>query len=428
MNADMAMKFGKFVFAFSMLMILAGGVQAQENIRVMCYNLLRYGAQGIGGCTPLTVTQRNSWFTDILSEVQPDIFGVNEIGPFDGPFSPHANVSINVLPNVPGKGPFYEAAKIQFSGSQDICNMMWYNSQKVGLSTQDFINVTGNARNLDYYKFYYKAPEPIVDSTFLHVVVVHFMASNAAEREQQATAIMTYFGSIGLSGGDDYMVMGDMNLSTPNSGAFQAMVNAGSLSLNDPLNITSNWTSSTYDYSWSQSTRSSAANCGSGGGLDDRFDVIICSDGLMTTAGNDISYIPNSYWVVGNPHSPNPPANNISADLVGMSDHFPVVVDLEVSKVVGLSGAGVDGLRLFVANPISGELKGSLNVPGGLEGAFEFSLVKLDGRKVWEEGAGFVSGDHSFSFDLQGVSAGVYLFLVEGEHSAPLVRKMILMD
>lgn len=422
------MKFGKFVLALALMVVFSGTLKAQENVRVMVYNILRYGAQGISGCTPTPVTQRNGWFTDILSEVQPDIFGVNEIGPFDNAFSPAANVSLNVLPNVPGKGPFYEAAAIQFDGGQDICNMMWYNSQKMGLSTQDFIDPVGSVRNLDYYKFYYKGPEPIVDSTFLHVVVVHFMATNASQREDQADAIMAYFSSIGMSAGDDYMVMGDMNLSSPLSGAFQSLINSGPLSLNDPLNIPSNWTNSNYDYSWSQSTRSSASNCGSGGGLDDRFDVIVCSDGLMTTAGNDISYVPGSYWVPGNPYSPNPQVPSISADLVGMSDHYPVVVDLEIARAVGLASELDSGIRLHAVNPVSDVLKGSLVVPGGLEGEFAFSLVGMDGKVVWESGSDFVRGEYAFEFDLTGIASGVYFFLAKGESVAPVMRKLVLMD
>lgn len=424
----MVKKFGSFVFACLVVCVGFCTLRAQENIRVMTYNILRYGAQGIGGCTPTPIPQRDSWFRDILTEVSPDIFGVNEIGPSDGAFSPMGNISQNILPNVPGKGPFYQATKILFNSQQDICNMMWYNTQKVGLSTQYLIPVAGSARPLDYYKFYYNTGENIVDSTFLHVVLVHFMASNTNQQNAQAAAIMDYFTSIGLSPTDDYMVTGDMNLSSSNSGPFQTLVNNGPLSLNDPLGISGNWTSNAYNYCWSQSTRTSSYACGSGGGLDDRFDVTIISDGLQSTAGNDISYKPGSYWVVGNPYSPNPSASSISTDLVGLSDHYPVVVDLEVSQAVGLAGSVDGNLQLFLANPVQGLLKGSLVVPGGFEGDYSFRLVGLDGRVAWERSVQGIAGEYALEFDLDPVSAGVYLFQVDGGLAAPISRKLVLLD
>ena len=51
-------------------------IKAQDTIRVMTYNLLRYGASGIS-CSPVPVTTRNPWFTSVMSATMPDIFGVN---------------------------------------------------------------------------------------------------------------------------------------------------------------------------------------------------------------------------------------------------------------------------------------------------------------------------------------------------------------
>ena len=148
----------------------------------------------------------------------------------------------------------------------------------------------------------------------------------------------------------------------------------------------------------------------------------------MTTAGNDISYVPNSYWVVGNPWNPNPGVPSINADLVGMSDHYPVVVDLEVSKAVGLANELDNGIRLHALNPVSDILRGSLIVPGGLEEQFGFSLLGMDGKVVWESEKEFVSGEHAFEFDLSAISGGIYFFVATGETAPPLMRKLVLMD
>ena len=88
----------RLVVAALTMLVLALTVQplrAQDNVRVMVYNILRYGAQGIGTCTPTGVTARNQIFTNIMSAAQPDIFAVNEIGPLDNQFSPAANILLN---------------------------------------------------------------------------------------------------------------------------------------------------------------------------------------------------------------------------------------------------------------------------------------------------------------------------------------------
>ena len=118
-----------------LLVTTAAPLMAQDSVRVMTYNLLRYGAQGIG-CTPTGVTTRNPWLSGILNLARPDIFGVNEMGPYTGPTSPSNNMLVNILQPI---NPAYRATTITYNGSQDVTNMMYYNSDKVGLAWQAVI-------------------------------------------------------------------------------------------------------------------------------------------------------------------------------------------------------------------------------------------------------------------------------------------------
>ena len=77
---------------------------------------------------------------------------------------------------------------------------------------------------------------------------------------------------------------------------------------------------------------------GATGGLDDRFDLILCSYALTNSTA--LEYIPSSYTVYGNDgnhynkaitDSPvyDPPGIADATDLLNASDHLPVYVEFE---------------------------------------------------------------------------------------------------
>ena len=383
---------------------------AQDNVKVMVYNLLRYGCQGIGGCTPTGVTARNAWLSAILNEAQPDVFGVNEIGPFNGPTSPASNILNNILKPI---NPSYEAANVTFSSGQDIANAFFYNGAKLGLKSQAVI--PHSFRNIDYYKLYYKGPSlPMGDTTWLEVVVVHLSADNAATRASQTEAIMNYLNALGRPG--NFIVMGDFNLDGSGATAYQNMVahvNAN-VKMNDPINLSGTWSNNNNaKHAWSQSTRSSGSNdCGSGGGLDDRFDIILCSNSLMNNT-DDIRYVPSSYRVFGNPYAPNPAVGSAAAAaLAPMSDHHPVLLTLEVSRAVSTTPAraGLD-LRIL-GNPAQNSLEARLDVSQEMVGQWSFALRDLRGRTLVQSTGMLNAGVQTVSLSTEAIAEGLYLFEV----------------
>ncbi len=418
---------------FALLLVIGLGLNmpsiAQDNIRVMVHNLLRYGAGGIGTCNPTSPTDRNNQLIDILSTAQPDIYGVNEIGPAVGPFSPASNISINILPNVPGKGAFYEAAQINFAGGQDICNMLWYNSQKLGLVEQQFISAS-NARNIDYYRLYYKSPGVIAtgDTAFLHVFLTHHMASSSSGRLNQSNAIVNFITNRNFtSTNDNYIVMGDFNEDTPNAGSIQALTNPpqSSRRVVDPL-AQSNWNQ---NYLWSQSTRSnSSSDCGSGGGLDDRFDIIYVSEDIMNDP-SDFSYVPGSYWVFGNDNSPNPSLPALTrANLIGFSDHYPVILDLQVSIALSQEDRLQSAVQVIVSQTQMGQQFAQISVPGGYEGLYNLVVRDVQGKTIREMEIELIAGVQRIELGMEGTTGGIYILQLEKEGASPIHRKFVRMD
>jgi endonuclease/exonuclease/phosphatase family metal-dependent hydrolase len=412
---------------FFLLLLVASGLQAQDTLRVMCYNLLRYGAPGIG-CTPTGVTTRNPWISGILDLVRPDIFGVNEVGPYSGPTSPSNNLLVNILQPI---NPAYRATTITFNTFQDVANMMYYNSDKLGLAQEAVIpEPTLDLRDINYYKFYYKGPGLASgDTTFVEVVQVHLHSSDEPTREVQTFDIMHFLDSLGRPG--NYIVQGDFNLdgSTPQS--FQNMVahTNPDVKMNDVLNLTGNWHSNaSVRYAMTQATDPTPSNpCGSGGQLDDRFDHILVSNSIENNT-DDVRYIPGSYWVPGNPNAPNTPVGaTIQGYIRNMSDHHPVVMDLEVSRAVAnespkprqkmlqvLTNPALDQIRIRLA---LGELQGT---------ACSLDLLNLNGQKVKTWTVDATSGTQYLNLDAATLPAGAYFLRLMVDESPMDMEKVIL--
>ncbi len=382
---------------------------AQDSIRVMHYNLLRYGAAGIG-CTPTGVTARNTWISGILNLARPDIFGVNEIGPSSGPTSPSNNLLINILQPI---NPAYRATTITFNGFQDVTNMMYYNSDKLGLAQEAVVpEPTLDLRDINYYKFFYKGPGLVIgDTTFVEVIVVHLHASDANTRAVQTEAIMHFLDSLGRPG--NFIIQGDFNADGSNEQAIQNMLVHPNpdCKMNDLLGLTGNWHgNANARSSMTQATDPNPNNpCGSGGALDDRFDHILVGNDIFNNA-SDIRYIPGSYWVLGNPHAPNPAVGTqVLSYIKLMSDHHPLSIDLEISKAVSSAEPILTGDVLQLrGNPIHGDIRVKLAL-GAFEGqTLSLELVGMDGKllKTWD----IVSRGkfQEATLDAHDLAAGVY--------------------
>lgn len=408
-------------------MLVAHMVPAQDTVRVMTYNLLRYGAQGVS-CTPTGVTARNTWISGILDLARPDIFGVNEIGPYTGPTSPANNLLINILQPI---NPAYRATTITYNSFQDVANMMYYNSDKLGLAQEAVIpEPTLDLRDINYYKFYYKGPGLASgDTTFIEVVQVHLHASDANTRAVQTADIMHFLDSLGRPG--NFIVQGDLNLdgSTPQS--FQNMVAHPNpdCKMNDPLNLTGNWHNNANCHpAMTQATTPNPNNpCGSGGNLDDRFDLVLFSNDIKNAAA-DVRYIPGSHWVLGNPYAPNP---SVGATLLNyiklMSDHHPLCIDLEISKTVATDPpkAIVQPMRLR-GNPVTEEVRLRLALEAFKGDYAEVELVDLSGRTVAQDYLQIRNMTQDFTLDVSKVAPGTYFLALRVGDAVIDVEKVII--
>ncbi|MFQ6608176.1 MAG: lamin tail domain-containing protein [Fidelibacterota bacterium] len=159
-----------------------------------------------------------------------------------------------------------------------------------------------------------------------------------ADREQQAQSLRDYLN--GLDFDEHFFVLGDFNFYFSDEGGFQRLTESQSDNdgrLYDPIDEIGYWhNNDAFAAVHSQSSRA-YYNGQNYGGLDDRFDFILASAGLL--AYSSLNYVEGTYISVGNDgnhfnQAINSGGNsavpdNVADALVEASDHLPVYLELE---------------------------------------------------------------------------------------------------
>jgi hypothetical protein len=176
---------------------------------------------------------------------------------------------------------------------------------------------------------------------------------------------------------DNIILAGDLNIYKSQEAAYQQLTQHqnSNIRLYDPLNSPGNWSNNgSFAQLHTQSTRSSQTNggCFSSGGLDDRLDHILISDDIRDNL-DDMSYINNTYWAVGNDglhfnDAINDGTNNsvpsaVLAALYGLSDHLPVMAEFDIKKqTIGVAEQSMSPVDIHFTNPVQDYLRVSIDL------------------------------------------------------------------
>ena len=312
---------------------------AQTTFRVMSYNLLAFPEPVPAG--------RQDTLARIIDHIRPDLLLVQELETLAG-----ANLVLNDALNTNGVTRFSRAdwvPQISDPGSTvKLQQLLYYDHERFTLSGQQ--TLTTSVRDINVYTLYVNDVDLAItqDTTWITVYVAHLKAStgvvNEFTRDQMAQVLMDHLSTLPV--GSNVIVGGDMNIYDGSEPAYLTLTAAGGANtLEDPLTLPVSWNSNgAIAQHHTQSTRTNALyGEGAGGGLDDRFDLILLSQAAM--GGSDrLTYLPGSCRAVGNSGTClNANIINCSSQLTPfavlrslyyMSDHLPVVLDLAYAGVV----------------------------------------------------------------------------------------------
>ncbi len=318
-------------------------VSAQETFKVMFYNLLNYPEED-------AVPNREDDLEFILSDYQPDLFLVCELNTITG-----ANNVLNITKTAVNSD--FEMATYVSNTSDDssgdsnnLQNLLYFDSTKFILEEE--IIVPTDLRDFNVYKLKLNTTDQNTNPIEFYVVVCHLKASsgddNAQIRFEMVTQLDTYLNT--LPANSNILLGGDLNIYTATESAFQELLDSSNhITFADPANRIGSWHNDpSFVDVFTQSTRTQSGLGGATGGFDDRFDFILSSENMLSTA--NLSYVSDSYQVYGNNGVADCYNNAINSSNCGISgsqfsfetrdalynfsDHLPVTITLETDATL----------------------------------------------------------------------------------------------
>lgn len=413
---------------------LSWGQTITDTIQFMHYNLLNY-RNITNYCTSSTnsPSKKDDYMNTIVGYLMPDIITVNEMV---GDGGTGANRLLTNALNQGGRN-FYKQAN--YSANSSLCNMLYYNKNKFKLIRQDKIdralNRTQLVRQIDVYTLYYldNSELELGDTNFLTVYVAHFKAgntsSNVSERAKATEAVMDYH-STNYSSDHSYLISGDFNMYTSNEQGFINLVGDPNTSIRfkDPIRRSGSWNNNgSFATIHTQSTRVSGS-CFSGGGMDDRFDMVLCGQEVISNQ-RGYGYIGGSYKALGNDgqhfnSNLNSGTNNsVPADvlnaLYNMSDHLPVAMQMKINRTTAHSQKRVNENFLIMNNPVRDLLTWKMQLP--MEGYL--LIIDVHGKCPFKEKINPNNNWHQLN--VTSLTKGIYTIIVTSRGNQIIRKKLI---
>lgn len=304
----------------------AVAAKIDRGIRVASWNLLNYSG--------LNDDSRDEEIRKVLEVIEPDVLVVQEM---ESAYGVDHFLKTVLKTN---SGRKYKAA--EFYDGPDTDNALFYDKSRLNLKS--YGQIPTSSRDISEYSL--KVKKGPSEGSEFKIYSVNFTEGRGAtykkQRENQAETLMTHLDELPMD--SLFLVCGTFNMTTSKEKAYKILTGDRSSDigenfqrLKDLLNKSGKWYNrAKFENTHTESTRKTKFGGGSGGGLDDRYDMILISYGLDQSSVT--TCMPGSDVVFGNDgkhlnKAINEPANKILnpeiADALYLaSDHLPVIIDL----------------------------------------------------------------------------------------------------
>jgi Secretion system C-terminal sorting domain len=422
------------IYIFFVILFSSSFIFSQDTINVMHYNLLNYGLP-VYGCDNANNNpdDKDLYLNTIIDYFNPDIFTVNELRS-ESYDTTYAN---RILDNVLNEnGPeIYQRANITNLAQSHIINMLYYNSNKLQLYSQD---ANAAYRDINIYTLYYKAADlsELADTTFITCFVVHLKSSqgsdNEAIRADMTEKIMQYISENQIT--ENVLLMGDFNVYSPQEEGFQNLINPDDQNIKfyDPIDEIGEWhNNSDYAHVHTQSTHTEYNGCAASGGMDDRFDMILFNQSILNDL-DGLSYIDGSYQALGNDGTCFNESllecgnSNLSSDLknalYSMSDHLPILLQLYTEEQTGSSVREnfANGIDFTFNNPATDNIQ--LKVNDSEINYYSVEIISIIGQVVYSS----TDFKNELSIPVQSFKNGLYILKISDIQGNVNSKKLII--
>ncbi len=395
---------------FLIFILFVANTFSQTSIKTMFYNLLYYPSA--------QPSDRELILKRILDTYQPDIFTVCEL-------ETEVGADEILTQSIQTSNPNFARAvfvsnQSDSSADNQLNQMLFYNTDKFTLENQQ--THTTYIRDIMQYTLLLNTVDQATNPIRIEYFVAHFKSSdgttNKAIRLDMANVFTAALDNLDPN---SYVIFsGDFNLYTSSEDAYQKILDTNnSIVMIDPINDNSSlqsWNNNdTYTAVHTQATRvNQLYGNGAYSGLDDRFDFTFISNNLV--ASNDLHMVQNSYHAYGNnencynldindPSCTGNYALTLRDDLYLMSDHLPVVMELETPQsILNIrTYTNSNTIKIIGSNSIINKLTLQISEPFFNN---EFTIYNQLGQQIKKF---TTSNSNQQTFDISDFSNGFYI-------------------
>ncbi len=389
---------------FLSLFIVSFASSAQETIKTMFYNLLEFPSA--------FPPNREEILRDILNEYDPDIFMICELESEAG-----ANRILNTALN--DEGDNYQMAPFEpsHSGDADHQQLVFFRKGMFSLEAWDVLPTS--VRDINQYTLKLNTADQQADPVIVELFVTHLKSSTGtANQLLRLEMVQTFTNKLeSLDPNSFVLFAGDFNFYTASEPAYQEILDpTNAIVMVDPIDRPGSWNNNiNFQDIHSQSTRISSGpfGAGAGGGLDDRFDFIMMSENMQNHP--KLNYVANSYKSFGNngncfDNSINSPdcsgdfSQSLRENLYNMSDHLPIVMQLETNKQI-LDLPDFQQENAFTVKNTLVKNALDIKLSPSFYGAISFEIYNALGQKLMEYST---KNSASVSIDTGALEPGIY--------------------
>ena len=331
----------KYLFLIGVFIAFKSSSQIDYQAKVMSWNVLNWPS--VSNFVADT-TQRCPAYRTVVNYAQPDILVTCE-----NTSTSSLAIFLNQVMNT---GPYHYQAGTFING-YDTDNAIYYRDSLFEFLSNQPIHTS--LRDISHFTLVYKSTGDTI-----HIFSCHLKAAQGYEVQRGAEIAKLREVTNAFPPGTNFLIGGDFNIYNDIEQAYTGMLQDNVTddgNFLDVLHLTGIWNNYLYAPYHTQSTHLNSTATFIGGGMDDRFDMILFSNGIAQSTG--VYYVPGSYINIGNDgHHFNKDINNgintavpteVANALFNSSDHLPIMLTLMFGPTSGIEEAdnNVSELNVF---------------------------------------------------------------------------------
>ncbi|HKI77825.1 MAG TPA: T9SS type A sorting domain-containing protein [Ignavibacteriaceae bacterium] len=371
--------------------------------------IMTYNTSDAGGVWSANSPSRVANMRNVISAINPDIIVAIEI------YNSNTDAFLDYVLNYNSPGTYSKGTFIANNNAiSPNSNCLYYKTAKFDGGSFDntvipaYLDLTQTTRYRDINKFTITQNG---GSTII-IYAVHLIPDgsktfdgSSTTRANQISYLHSYLENDATTSTDNYIVLGDFNIKSPDEGAYKNLFVSQGGYFYDPSNPSdefgSSWNTSTFiPYLSFQSTQ-----------VKNKFDNILISGNVKDNL-QGIEYHSNSYTVYGNPN--NYGSTSTDTDASSASDHLPVYAVFDFSD-----GAAPVELVSFTGRIKDGEVGLDWNTATEVNN-YGFEIERSTDKFLWDN-IGFVPGNgnsnapKNYSFIDKSIPSGAIYYRLKQE-------------